>query len=723
MAGQSDLLARIVALVRPFDDAAWEALANKGLLRRARKDLESGALPVCVEGEEKGSVRLTVGPCTVLVPEAGPAKATCTCPAAGTCQHILAAGLFLQRLETGEPPANDDVPAPTDSADPWLALDLETIRRWAGAAEFRAAVALALAESDALTLDTNAAGLLVVRFPGPGAECRLSPGVGLDGIIVSGGNAKHTRRLTVAAVLALRRARGLELPADVIAAIAAEGENGALQAAADAPRSRAEVLASVRALLQESVAVGLVHLGVSTGDRLITLSISALGVNLPRLALALKNLADEVRLLTARAARADTGRFLWSMARTHALAEALAGPAGQRADLVGAHRSQYDEIDALELTGVCAYPWRTASGYQGLTVLFWDARRQEWASWTDARPEGQPGGFDPRARYGAEVAWEGGLTPYQLSRSRVRLRRARRNRAGRLSSSARCAVTVLGPTAGGEVAFGARLFTSWETLRVYAADSLSVGLRETVGAREVVVVQPAGWRDRKFDPVEQVFRWWVEDDTGETLALQLPFDAWTRQAIGTLENLALPAAGSPPWQVVARVVRQGRELSLYPLTLLRYQAPAAATGTLHLHLDAVGSPSPVAAVRSRATTANEETPEPELTEESDSDDNVDSPLLDGTALDRALGSLETRLDALAEAGTASFAGRADGEWLAQQGDRLEALGLGALSRGSRRIAPGGDAKAVAAALLSCRYLCGVHRQVAGKVAVSPPKPE
>ena len=718
MAGQSDLITRIAALVRPFDDAAWEALANKGLLRRARKDLESGALPVRVEGEGDHGVRLAVGACIVSVPEAGPAKAVCSCPAAGMCQHILAAGLFLQRLESSEASSTaDDAPSPADAADGWLALDLETIRKWVGAAEFRAAVALSLAEPEAPTVETNAAGLIVVRFPGPGADCRLLPGRGLDGIIVSGGNAKQARRLAAAAVLALRRARGLALPADVVAA-ATDGEAAALRASADAPRSRAEVLASVRALLQESVAVGLVHLGVSTGDRLTTLSISALGVNLPRLALALRNLADEIRLLTSRAARADTGRFLWSMARTHALAEALAGPVGHRADLVGAHRSQYEETDALELTGVCAYPWRTASGYQGLTVLFWDGRRQEWASWSDARPEGQPGGFDPRMRYGAEVAWEGGLTPFGLSRSRVRLRRARRNRAGRLSSSARCVATLLGPVVGGEIAFGARMFIQWEKLRAHAADNLPVGLRETPGARDLVVVQPAHWRQREFDSVEQIFRWWVEDDAGETLALELPFDAWTRQAIDTLENLPSPAgSGSPPWQVVARVQRQGRELSLYPLTLLNHRSPGtAAVGMLHLHLDAVSSSLPVAVTDPGAAAPNEETPENALEEEPDgSSDNVDSPPLDGTVFDRTLMPLETRLEALAEAGTEATANGADREWFGQQCGHLEASGLGALGRSAGRVAKGEGAKVIAAELLRCRYLCGVYRQAAGKV--------
>jgi hypothetical protein len=42
MAGEDNLLTRLSALLAAFDDASWEALASKGLLRRARKDIEKG---------------------------------------------------------------------------------------------------------------------------------------------------------------------------------------------------------------------------------------------------------------------------------------------------------------------------------------------------------------------------------------------------------------------------------------------------------------------------------------------------------------------------------------------------------------------------------------------------------------------------------------------------------------------------------------------------------
>src|SRR5258705_12501728 len=94
MASQDNLLNRLVALVSGFDDASWEALASKGLLRRARKDIER--LKVEIVDEAGEALQISVSPFVVSMPSSGPAKSTCSCPAPGVCQHILIAGLFLQ---------------------------------------------------------------------------------------------------------------------------------------------------------------------------------------------------------------------------------------------------------------------------------------------------------------------------------------------------------------------------------------------------------------------------------------------------------------------------------------------------------------------------------------------------------------------------------------------------------------------------------------------------
>ena len=92
----SPLETKLRGLVAGLDASALEVLGSKGLLRRAQKDLERG-VSIRIDREDQRALFLKVDQYEVSVPEAGPAKAKCSCPAAGVCRHILAAVLFMQR--------------------------------------------------------------------------------------------------------------------------------------------------------------------------------------------------------------------------------------------------------------------------------------------------------------------------------------------------------------------------------------------------------------------------------------------------------------------------------------------------------------------------------------------------------------------------------------------------------------------------------------------------
>jgi hypothetical protein len=164
-----------------------------------------------------------------------------------------------------------------------------------------------------------------------GIEARFIANAGLDGMIVPATNGS---RIAVAVVLALRAALGFEAPR--------QERQQLLIELTGAPRSNAEILASAQALMEEAVTVGLSHLSPSIAARLTTLSVSAQGANLPRISLALKALADEIRALTEREAQADESRLLLSLARCWALADAIRqGKYASDPALIGVSRSLY----------------------------------------------------------------------------------------------------------------------------------------------------------------------------------------------------------------------------------------------------------------------------------------------------------------------------------------------------------------------------------------------
>ncbi len=710
------LEAQLRRLARALDEAALEALASKGLLRRARKDLERGPA-VRVFGEAKETLFIHAAGSVVNLPGAGPAQATCSCGAADICQHILLAVLHLQQPGPGEPAAIPAGPIPADEAAEaerqLVELPREQLEQWAGPEAFRAG--LKIAGQGPAVIDRG--GGLLVQFPALNLQCRLVAGAGLEGAIVPG-RQHDPRPVVVAAVISVQCAQGIPWSLGA-------GTGAALAEAGGAPRSRAGVLASCRSLLAETLACGLVRASAASQQRWATLAVSALGVNLPRLALALRSLADEVALAAARDARGDPGRLLGRLAHTQALRSALEnGGENLRPDLVGWHRTRYEEAGTLALTGVAAWPWRSASGYEGLAVLFWDPATRRWNSWSDARPRHQAGQFSAVARYTAPGPWEGADTPRQVSRCTFQLRHAWRSAAGRLSGSSQSRALVTGAVK--MLPASLPVYTVWAELEQHLAAQVLPGLREADPLAAMVAIRPAAWGERRFDPVRQTFTWQLQDAASQRLPLELRFDDLNEPAIRHLEKMAAPAPGQEV--LVGRVARGREGLEIHPFSLWRERL-----GVTNLALDTNRAPPP--------SPANSL---PHQADWEDAGEETEVPVLD-TPLTRFLDEVDDLLLTLAEAGVAAVhpvrAGR-----LLEAGSGADRLGLGALaavlkeaaarcfksqSSGAERAPaaldppPGAsgaewpDLAARAEALLRCAYVSGVFRRAQAGLPGAP----
>jgi hypothetical protein len=686
MASQDSLLTRITALIRGFDDASWEALASKGLLRRARKELDGG-LQVDILGETDAMLTLAVPPFQVGIPAAGPARAQCTCPAPGICQHILAAGLFLQSAPAATE-AHPIAATPEAIRDEIAALSLERLKAWAGSADFRAGAALF--EKNSLPSAIEYSESILIRLMPSAIEARYVPGGGLDGMILPRTNPK---RVAVAVMLALRQSLGLGIPRP--------DQQQSLIQMTGAPRTHAELLASVQSVLEDAVTVGLSHLSPNVADRLLTLAVSTQGANLPRVSLALKALSDEVYALARRNAQADEARLFLSAARVYALVEAIQRSGGlPEPALIGTSRLQYVDVPEMEVFGLGAYTWKTRSGYAGLTLLFWSNTTREFLSWSEARPQAQPAGqqFDPRQRFFAEGPWDGTQSPRQAASSALKLRNARRTVGGRISGSAKTSALVLSPTRPEALAFADRLFSSWRELRSYAARLQPLGLRDSNPLERVVLLEPAFFDAKSFDSVTQTFRWDVYDAAGERLQLTLPFEHWSKDAIGTLEGLK-PAAESR-WQILVNLALHDAELQAQPISIL--QPENRESPIFHLAFDAAPSQSASKKVRAAAK-LDESDAEPE---EASDDDAAE---VESAPLGSTLAAFEQRLASVAEAGATAGIDE-HRKWFAQAQTEMHLAGFTALAAVLGTLA--NPSAHTAANLLKASYLLHLHAQAA-----------
>ena len=654
MAGHHPFLTRVRAIVRALDDDALAALANKGLLRRAQKDLETGK-PEIASCDDSG-VRLKFADAMVEVPEL-PSKSKCNCPATGICRHILSALIYLRDDPTlaeldapvqGELFAEEVAAATTAAQQPLLsaadvigAVTDDELQKWAGKPTLKKAQKF-LAGSPPFEIEAENA--LVIRFPSRNLTCRWLASGGLLGMVCSC-QAELVCEHVVAAVLAYQASLGKRT---IVV------EENRLEESSGAPRTRAEVLASVGAVLHETVANGIARLSAATAQRLVTLAVSAHGVDLPRLERMLAGLAQEMQLVVRRDAQASTAQVLLGLCRLEALCAGLEKnlfPA-----LVGQHRSTYYEVGQLTLTGVGAQWWRSKGGYHGVTVYFWDESAKDWATWSESRPIGQAG-FDPIGRFRSDGPWAGCTAPSEAARSVVRLTNAYRNLIGRLSGRPATQAILTGPTPLKSLAEKLPVMRNWNELSPRVHKIYGGGLTGTIANQELVLIQPTNWGPANFDSLRQELYRPILDERGHPLALWLPFTPELQSAVELLEKFA-DTDGCSVFGAIRMVA--GR-IVVQPISLLTPDK------IIHLNLAQTNSP-PAAKMK----------PAPAAAEESVLDvEDDDSPSLDqqgvGSPLSRLIVTAQAELESLVENGLVARRGHEILERIAQ---RFTALGLG-----------------------------------------------
>jgi hypothetical protein len=662
------LLEKVAAHLESYDEAALIALSSKGLVRRAVKDLEREPISIA---STKDAVEVRVGAEVVRIDERGPKHARCSCPARAACRHLLAAIMFLRSQSH-----------PREEADPEalaaeiLAVDLESLTRWAGKRILREAIAV-LAEEPEPSIEVGDSA--VISFPESMVECRWFRGAGLSGAITTARGA-DPEKYVAAAVIAFHRSRHREL--------ALEEAPFALLESGGAPRTRSEVIASAVALFEEMIDAGLTHLTGAVEARLTTLSVSAIGANLPRLALDLKRTADQVAALAERSAHADEARLFESVARTYALSSALCG-SGDAAppELVGWHRTRYREIGTIELAGLGAYAWRTSSGYLGLTVIFREAKTGEWHSWSDSRPA-QYAEYTPEERYRSVGPWEGMRDPALASRSRFQLFHARRNERRRLSASTRSKAQVIGPVNVAELDLEGRSFSDFALMAEQVESRRPSGLGVHDPLADLAVVRPARFGVRSFDEIHQELRVELHDARGRTLPLVVAHAPDNVAVIELLEKLD-PIA-QEVWGIMGRVYFAGGELRMRPFTLYTKD------GIQNLGLDGITAKEVAAAAAGGAGAGEGE-------EEREPEEAVDS------ASVHRIRSFESLLEELAEMGRGALNEKRKQE-LFGTARSLDSAGLPILARAARALfeaAPNDSA----ARILRGRYLAAVHREL------------
>lgn len=323
---------------------ALAALANRGLTRRAAREVEEGKGPD-IAFDEDGAVtgRFADGTTVTLTVHTPLERTHCTCPASGVCRHRLATVLAYQSQYKQPEEQDDHDPAaqrwsPANFTDAELKAHVGTrtiaAARRAHRAGYRARIRR---PTPADPVPTVGLGSCTVRFLVPNelgyAHTDAARGARDDAVVL--------------AVSAYRSADDTHPGVDVVDLDI--GGNPTVDADGDA----ASGLHGALDLVEDILTHGAAHLGPAIGASIARARSEANGRNLRWIVDALDDLADQLDAYRARSARYDAQRLAHLLAEITARHRcAIGGGASLRSQVLGTEEEAETPLRRLRLSGL-----------------------------------------------------------------------------------------------------------------------------------------------------------------------------------------------------------------------------------------------------------------------------------------------------------------------------------------------------------------------------------
>ncbi|GJF33846.1 hypothetical protein KNE206_65460 [Kitasatospora sp. NE20-6] len=543
-----------------LDAETLAALANRGLVKRAAREVDAGNGPV--PGlDPDGTLRGTCpdGSAVALPPGTGLDGGSCTCGAPGVCRHRIALVLAHQRAATAATDSPNTPNTPQEPETPtWApgALDDEALTAAVGA---RAVAAARRTLERGYTARLHHArpddpqpvaelAACTVRFPVPGEL----------GFAVTDAAQDRRGEMIALAVWAFRAADGR--PTVTL--------GGGSEPAPDTPpvldAAQRAALDTALDLTRELLLDGAVHAGpvLTAAFHRVRDELTAQSLHWP--AGLVTDLIGQLDAYTARAAGHRPEEAALLLAELHARHRAAAHPGASPSEVLGVREAAETPLRRVRLTALGCRVRSTATARSAEVYLAHPAAgtvlvlRRSWDVPADGRP---PTGHTLGARRIAGHRLEALATGNVVSESAVRSA-ARELGLGR----GRIAATTVSPVGTSWTDLPAPLLLTDLNARLRGPEGRPPRLiRPRIAAESVHVVELSAVEDVRYDAAEQRLEATVRDAAGNPATLAGTYDP---ACPGALDALAAALASGTVTHVSATVGRLAGRTVLDPVALL-----------------------------------------------------------------------------------------------------------------------------------------------------------
>ena len=508
MDSENNFLVELRKSLSSVDEEYLVSISNKGTYKRALKDMENDLIQEMKMEQELVRILLKDGIECIITPDLNNIK--CSCPSRSVCKHIVVALIYAKNTIVSEikEKKNGDF-------HEILEVDLEKVKKVIGEKSFRE-ILYRIQYGIVPTIKEEE--FLNVKFEEEEIYIRFPENNTIDQAICSckdKGLCIHKAE----SILNYKILKGIISIDEII-------KNSK-------PKIDFEILEEIKICIENIFAVGLSRLPKDIGDRIQPLTLRCQSIGLFNLQKMLRTLSAELELYFTRNATFSRKTTLRLCSKIYNLCITMTNlDIDQSSSLIGEQRSTYFNVPPVNLQYIACESWVTKSGYEGLTIYFWDSNKEKWFTYTRAQANYYDNNtFNSKTAYNSKLPWDTKMTFRDLEGKLFRFYNLKINKNGRMTSS-------------DKVKLIEQPFEELTINKVTRFDIIKNGLltnNDNIYFKDeeplnLFIVKPEEISDSSFDKINQVLDLPILDSEGQRLILTVKFSTRNKRSVEKLEK-------------------------------------------------------------------------------------------------------------------------------------------------------------------------------------------
>ena len=599
-----------------IDDDYLTGISNKGIVKRAYKDLET--IPCMAAGQNlqeaaakqlqdmafaaQEVLELTVGEETVQI-RLPLGESTCSCPSRSICRHVVQGILAMKAAFAASETVEYKPAAVNETAEGRTGTTNETIE---GSTE--ASTNEAVENKTAVTMIEKVTQQ-IADYP----LVKLCKSLGTRRIQEVIGAAKTGRKpqitySSVVTVQPIAKSMTVKLlfplehatctchkkefcvhKAEAVLWCKLESGQLGIQdleqtegTAADYDMEQVHEAASqMRTVLEELFDTGLSRTADDVTERMERLAVISHNAKLANFESDWRRMQDSYQKYMKRVATLGIPNLMRQITRLYRNVERLAQAqnALEVSALAGVFRSEYTPALDLDLVGIALEHFVSKSGYEGDTVYFLEETTKRWYTYTQARPvfyEKEQSLYNYGGqRYTQETPWGIPVPFRELAACQFHLEHAKSDSRGRLSSSKETKGRLIRER-DSKNPLTAQLLGKWYyrdfaqlfqemfcAAREAGAEEADHSSEEEAAQTKLVILRPSSCDPAVFSDTEQKLRMKLYDEAGKAVVIEITYSKDEAEGIRYLEKITdenLPC-------FFGKIYLQDGRIKLYPIAV------------------------------------------------------------------------------------------------------------------------------------------------------------